>query len=298
MGVPESGTALAPARLLHPWLLLAFGFAAMYLPLYWNASQTLWRHDEQEHLPIILAIVAWLCWQARKRVVAEAGEPQRPLGWALFIVGLLLYGVGRTFSVSSMAFLSQPLVLAGSLLLLGGAGSLKAVWFPVLYLFFMVPLPASVIDSLTGPLKNWISILVVDVLYAAGYPIARTGVMISIGPYQLLVADACSGLNSMFSLAAVGALFIYFKARPHPLHNVLMAAAILPIAFATNIVRVITLALITFHWGDEAGQGFLHSTTGLLLMPIALGILFALDAALAAAFGHDAPSGSTREPSA
>lgn len=294
MGASDTGTAMAPARPLNPWLLLVFGFAAMYVPLYWSASQTLWRHEEQEHLPIILGIVAWLCWQARGRIAAAAGTPARLPGWVLFTLGLLLYGAGRTFSVSSIAFLSQPLVIAGGLLLLGGTGSLRAVWFPVLYLFFMVPLPASVIDAMTGPLKNWISVLVVDLLYAAGYPIARTGVMISIGPYQLLVADACSGLNSMFSLAAVGALFIYFRGRTNPLHNLLMVAAILPIAFATNIVRVITLSLITYHWGDEAGQGFLHNTTGLLLMPIALGILFALDWLLAAVFRRGAGSTPAR----
>lgn len=298
MCASNPGTALAPARPSYPWLLLAMGFAAMYVPLYWDASQTLWRHDEQEHLPIILVIVAWLCWQARHRIAAAAGAPARASGWLVFALGLLMYGVGRTFSVSSMAFLSQPLVLAGGLLLMGGTGSLRAVWFPVLYLVFMVPLPASVTDAITGPLKNWISLLVVDLLYAAGYPVARTGVMISIGPYQLLVADACSGLNSMFSLAAVGVLFIYFKARPRPVHNLLMIAAILPIAFATNIVRVITLALITVHWGDEAGQGFLHSTTGILLMPIALGILFALDGVLAAAFGRSAGPASTRSGTA
>src|SRR5436309_1663020 len=117
-------------------------------------------------------------------------------------------------------------------------------------------------------------------LYWAGYPIARSGVILSIGQYQLLVADACSGLHSMFSLAALGTLFMYMMGRTSRVHNAIMLAAILPIAFIANIVRVIILVLITYHFGDEAGQGFLHGTAGVVLMLVALGILFALDAVL------------------
>lgn len=269
--------AMTPVQRSGPWLLLLVGFAVMYVPLYWEASQDLWQTDELGHGPIILGLTGWLFWQARKQIVAASTLTAAGLGWLAFATGLLLYGLGRTFSVSSVAFASQILVVAGGLLLLGGTGALRAAWFPVLYILFMIPMPASVVDAVTGPLKGWISVIVVDLLYALGYPIARAGVMISIGPYQLLVADACSGLNSMFSLAAIGALFIYFKGRTLLAHNVIMIASILPIAFAANIIRVVTLVLITYHAGDEAGQGFLHGAAGIVLMAAALAILFALD---------------------
>lgn len=284
-----------PARLSRPWLFLLVGFAVMYVPLYWAASQDLWRTDELGHGPIILGLTAWLFWQTRQRIAAASTPPAHALGWPLFATGLLLYGLGRLFSVASIGFASQLFVVMGGLLLLGGAGALRAAWFPVLYILFMVPLPASVVDAVTGPLKGWISVIVVDLLYALGYPIARAGVMISIGPYQLLVADACSGLNSMFSLAAIGALFIYFKARTNRAHNVIMIASILPIAFTANIIRVITLVLITYHGGDEAGQGFLHGAAGIVLMAAALGILFALDAVLATRFAKPPRTGTPPE---
>lgn len=78
--------------------------------------------------------------------------------------------------------------------------------------------------------------------------------MLTIGQYQLLVADACSGLHSMFSLSALGALFMYLMARASLLHNAIMLVSILPIAFAANIARVLLLLLITYHFGDAAGQ--------------------------------------------
>jgi exosortase len=133
---------------------------------------------------------------------------------------------------------------------------------------------------MTGPLKQWVSVIAEHILYAAGYPIGRSGVMLSIGQYQLLVADACSGLNSMFSLAALGLLYMYLMARQSWLHNGIMLASILPIAFAANIVRVIALVLITYHLGDEAGQGFLHGSAGIVLILAALMFLFLLDGVL------------------
>ena len=263
-----------------PWLLALFGLGAMYLPSYLAAAQGLWQTDESGHVPVILIVVLWLFWQVRKDVKISPYQPWHALGWPLLILGILLYGLGRAFEVPSIEFSSQPLIVAALLLLLKGPIALRSAWFAVFYLTFMVPLPATLVDAVTGPLKNWISIIVVDALYATGYPISRTGVMITVGQYQLLVADACSGLNSMFSLSALGTLFMYITGRTSRLHNVVMLAAILPIAFCANIVRVIALVLVTYHFGDEAGQGFLHGGAGVVLVLIALAALFALDGVL------------------
>jgi len=101
-----------------------------------------------------------------------------------------------------------------------------------------------------------------------------------IGQYELLVADACSGLNSMFSLSALGLLYLYIMRRTSWLHNALVLASILPIAFAANIVRVVTLVLVTYYFGDEAGQGFLHGAAGMVLVMAALLLILAIDGVL------------------
>jgi exosortase len=188
--------------------------------------------------------------------------------------------------VSSVEFAAQVVVVAAAVRLLKGRHGLALLWFPVLYLAFAVPLPGTLVDALTEPLKHGVSLIVVEVLHALGYPIARSGVMITIGAYELLVADACSGLNSMFSLAALGALFIHLKTRSSRLHTALLVASIVPIAFAANIVRVIALVLITYHFGDAAGQGFLHGAAGIVLMLVALLAFFGLDALLARCLPH------------
>ena len=270
--------ALSPQHV--PWLIALAGFAAMFLPVYWTAAGNIWQTDDNGHGPIMLIVCLYLFWTRWRAIVDAPDEPAPRLGWPLFALGFCLYVFGRAFDISSVEFASQIPVAAAMLLLLKGRPALRAAWFPVLYLVFMTPLPGSLVDALTGPLKQWISDIVESLLYSAGYPIARSGVILSIGQYQLLVADACSGLHSMFSLAALGTLFMYMMGRTSRVHNAIMLAAILPIAFIANIVRVIILVLITYHFGDEAGQGFLHGTAGVVLMLVALGILFALDAVL------------------
>lgn len=269
-------------NLTAPWFLALVGFVAMYLPSHWAASKTLWQTEEHGHLPLILAVSLWLFWRDRDLVSKVRSAPAFGFGWLALAVGLALYAIGRTFSVSSIEFLSQLFVVAAIVLLLKGPLALRAMWFSVAYLLFMVPLPATLVDAGTGPLKQWVSLIVVDLLYALGYPISRAGVMITIGNYQLLVADACSGLNSMISLSALGALHMHLMARTRRLHNALMIAAILPIAFVTNIIRVIVLVLITYQLGDEAGQGFLHNAAGMLLSLVALALFFLLDYCVAA----------------
>lgn len=268
------------------WVIALLGWAAMYVPVYWWASNTIWQSDEHAHGPIVLAVLVWLLWGLRESLAQSPHETQAGWGWGwpVLAFGLLLYGLGQILNFSIFTFGSQTFVLAGALLLLKGTRALRLAWFPIFYTIFMIPLPGVLVDAITSPLKQWISAIVVDILYGVGYPIARTGVVIVVGQYQMLVADACSGLNSMFSLSALGTVFMYLMGRKSLLHNAIMLASILPIAFASNIIRVIILVLITYHFGDEAGQGFLHGAAGMVLMLVALLIFFLLDALLAWVF--------------
>jgi len=262
------------------WLLAGIGFAAMYLPVYWWAANGIWQSEEQGHGALILAVMVWLFWGLRKPIDSVVPRPAPRAGWALFGFGLFVYFVGQVFQISILLFGSQPFVVAGILLLLKGPDAVRVAWFALFYFIFMIPLPGIIVDAVTGPLKQWISVIVVELLYDIGYPIARNGVVLSIGQYQMLVADACSGLHSMYSLSALGTLFMYIMARRSTLHNAIMLVSILPIAFVANLVRVIALVLITYHLGDEAGQGFLHGAAGIVLMLVALVCLFALDTLL------------------
>lgn len=131
------------------------------------------------------------------------------------------------------------LVLIGALLLTAGWPVLRVPAFPVGFLLFAVPMPDWLIDAATVPLKVFISDVVVRVLYALGFPIAQNGVMIMIGTYQLLVKDACSGMNSIFALSAIGVFYAYAFRWQEKIRSLLLLAAIIPIKVLANFVRVL-----------------------------------------------------------
>jgi exosortase len=183
---------------------------------------------------------------------------------------------------------SQIPVLAGVLLVLCGGEGVRRAWFPLLFLVFMVPVPGIVLDILTGHLKELLSAASVDLLRALGYPAARSGIVIVVGQYQLLMADACSGLHSLVSLAALGVLYVHLTAgrggEPggRQGHGALMLAAIIPIALSANLLRILLLALTTYHAGDAAGQQW-HAVMGVLVFLAELAMLVAFDSVLLAA---------------
>ena len=263
------------------WLPVLAGLLILYVPTFYGLATTLWHEDDHAHGPIILAVIVWLIWRRRHALLAQTVRTAPAPGFALLMFGLLLYVVGRSQDINLFEVGALAPIMAGVVLAMRGWPSLRALWFPILFVAFLVPFPNVFVDAVTGPLKQEVSAVAEKLLYAAGYPIARNGVMLTIGQYQLLVADACSGLNSMISLSALGFLYLYLMQRKSWLHNGLVLASILPIAFTANIVRVLVLVLVTYHMGDAAGQGFLHSGAGLALLLAALIIIVILDTILA-----------------
>lgn len=273
--------SLSPQAIGISWLPVAFGLLVLYLPVFIDFGRTIWLTEEQGHVPIILAVSAWFFWQKRHELFSAGASPGTISGWASLILGLLLYVVGCSQNVVMFETSSLIFVLAGVLLLKLGINGLRTFWFPLAYLVFIIPLPGFLLELLTAPLKLLNSRIVETLLYQAGYPIARDGVTLSIGQYQLLVSDACAGLHSMFSLSALGLLYMYIASRKSLLHNGLMLASILPVAMIANIVRIMVLVLVTYYLGDEAGQSFMHGLSGIVLLLVALSSLFVLDSWLA-----------------
>jgi exosortase B len=266
------------------WAPVAIGLCALYLPTFLAFSRTIWETEEQAHGPLIVAVVIWLLWDKRQFFIDSAGDPRPGIGWLLLSIGLLGYVLGRSQSIPLLDIGSFIPIAFGILLAMKGWPGVRALWFPVLFFAFAIPLPGLIVDAATGPLKQTVSAVAESILYATGYPIARSGVILNVGQYQLLVADACSGLNSMFSLSALGLLYLYLMRYRSYLHIGLILLSILPIAFAANIVRVMILVLVTYHLGDEAGQGFIHGFAGMVLFIAALLMLFAFDGVLRMAF--------------
>ena len=279
----RGSSELAHARTAAVWIWapIVLGLIALYGPSLVGLFQGIWSNDQQMHGPIVLGISVWLMyhnWSAME--TAAHGHPSSAWGWPVFAVGLVLYAVGRSQGILLFEIGSIIWLLAALLLLQRGTAALKSQWFALFFMLFMVPLPSPVVDTVTMPMKMAVSYAAENVLFWAGYPIGRNGVTLQIGQYRLLVADACAGLHTLLTLEALGLLYLRLVQRDSLFRNVGLALLIVPISFTANVIRVISLSLITYHLGDEAGQGFLHSFAGLVLFLSALLLIIAIDSLL------------------
>lgn len=257
--------------------LVLLGVALLYLPTYWDLSSTIWQSPDQSQGPLMLLAALWLLFDRRDAIAALPSRPAHWLGGFVLAIGLLLYVVGRSQSIWIFEVGSQMFVFTALLLLFKGPAALRPAWFPIFFLIFMVPLPGPLVAAVTGPLKAGVSLVASELLFALGYPVSRSGVILTVGPYLILVADACAGLTSMFSLEAVGLLYLNIVRQSSTFRNVALALLVVPIAFCSNVVRVLVLVLVTYHLGDAAGRGFLHGFAGMLLFIVALLLILAAD---------------------
>jgi len=263
------------------WLPIILGLIALYVPSLVHLMRGLWSSDQYAHGPIVLGIACWLAWRKWPEMWAlSATRKPSGFGWPVFIFGLLTYMLGRLQGVELFEIGSVLWILSGILLLSRGGAALKAQWFPLFFMFFMIPLPGPVVDALTMPMKMAVSYVAENILFSVGYPIARSGVILQIGQYKLLVADACAGLHTLFTLEALGLLYLNIVRHDSLFRNVTLAILIVPISFAANVIRVMVLTLITYHFGDEAGQGFLHGFAGMVLFLSALLLIIGVDSLL------------------
>ncbi len=268
--------------------ILALGLLLLYVPTLWDWVQGTWSTETQGHELVILAVSGWLLYLQRQPLARTPMAASALPGNLMLALGLAIYIFGRSQQILRLEMLSLTVVLGALVLRYKGRAGLRQVWFPLFFQLFALPLPFQLVLTLTGPLKTGASAVATWLLSALGYPVGRSGVVMTVGQYQLLVTEACAGLQTMFTLEAMGLLYASLMHHTSALRNVFLAALVVPVSFAANVVRVMALALVTFHFGDAAGQGFLHGFAGVLLFVVALGFIAGMDRLLGVLLGRGA----------
>lgn len=276
-----SAECWAPASRRWFWpAVVAVAFTIAYAPTFITLAQGPWRTEQEGHGPLIIAASAWLAWRSRALIRGVELRPAPLPGWTFLLSGLCLLVLARNQDVWFLEVLSEIPVIAGTVLLLAGWRLIRILAFPIGFLIFSAPAPGWMVDAATIPLKVFISDSVTQLLYTAGYPIAQNGVVILIGPYQLLVQDACSGLNSIFVLSALGVFYVYAFRWDEKIRAFALLLLIIPITVFANFMRVTSLVLIAYYGGVDRMEGPLHDLTGVLLFVVAVVLMFLSDAGL------------------
>jgi exosortase len=258
-------------------LALIIGAAIILMPTMIQVGRFNWTTEQGGHGPIVLATGAWLLWRELKSSNAERRPGNLLLGSLMLVPLLAIYALARVTGILEIEALAMYGALIVGVYILFGGALIRSIWFPLVYLALVLPPPDSVVAAVTQPIKIAISQWAVSLLYTLGYPIASSGVTIQLAQYELLVAAACAGLNSIISLGAICLFYGYLRHRSNVAAFAVIALSVIPIAVFSNFIRVIILILITYYLGESAAQGFLHDFAGLTMFAVALFTVFVID---------------------
>lgn len=275
--MPRGGVmeALKDRAAANWFLLLASIFFAW--PLLERLGRDVWTLNQSAQGPIIFATGAWL-------LVREMGK----LSPAASNIALAALGAAAFVFLSTLGSLLGLLWLE----LIGAFGALVAIvfayyghsvrklWFPVLYLLALIPPPYALIAPFTHQRKLWLSKTATDVLSWFGYDVARSGNDLFIDQYELHIANACAGMNSLISLLAVGLFYVYLRHSSSWRYALVLGVLVFPLAMVANLVRVIFAILAVHYGGSSYAEGTFHDVLGLLMFILTFLLLVGADAAL------------------
>ena len=231
------------------------------------------KDDNYSHGFLIVPVAAWLFWKKRTELSFPSNHSRVGL-WVL-VIGCLGLIVGTAATEYFTMRFSLVLMITGVTLYYLGAENFRKVWFSFVFLIFMIPVPAVIYFSATLPMQLMASKVTVALLDFVGVPVGRSGNIIYLPDFTLEVAEACSGLRSLVTLLALGALYgnLYLPGRAMPL---ILFVATVPIAIVTNVVRIFVTAIGAYAVSKELAEDFLHEISGLIVFITALILMLIL----------------------
>lgn len=272
-----------------PWLLAI----CLYIPVFRTLYQSRWAAIDYTHAYFILPLSLLIVWLKRHEIkkayltssISPEQHPKGALltsrfllltpyspGLILFLLGLCMFIFGWRWDYLFISTLSLVPLLFGMCLFLYNKDLAKTLVFPILYLLLLVPVPVGVLDSITLPMRHTASVISAAILKAMHYDIVREGLLINMGGHEIFMGAPCSGFRSLITMISLGLIYIYFN-KGKLSKNLILFISIFPLALAGNLARIIALCLITFYFGEAAGQGFFHNFSGMVVFLI---IIFGL----------------------
>lgn len=260
-------------RFVLAFAILANLVAGLYQPAIVNLVRQWWSDDNYSHGFLIPLLSLYFVWERRERLGGLSVAPSL-FGLVSLVAGVGLFLLGNVAAELFTMRASLLVILAGLILYLLGREHLRTLAFPILYLLFMIPLPAIVFNAIAFPLQLFAARTATASLQLLGIPVLREGNLITLANTTLEVAEACSGIRSLITLLALATTYAYFTQRGAWRRIVLVLSAI-PIAIFTNAGRVAGTGILAHFFGDEVARSFFHTFSGWLVFAAAFLLLFA-----------------------
>ncbi len=255
--------------------------AVLYTPVFIQLYRMRWKNIDYTHAYFILPVALWLAWRSRSQLKASIQTPGKKVsiaGLSSVVIGILMFVFSWRQDYLSLQALSLIPVLSGLCVYLYGARFLKTAAFPIFYLLLLVPPPLGVLDSITMPMRYGVSILTQKLLVMANYPITREGLMLVIGGKEIYMGAPCSGFRSLITMFSLGIVYVHINKGSFA-KKAILTLAIIPLALLGNLLRVISMCMVTFHFGENAGHQY-HDYSGYAIFIIIILGLIGMEAYL------------------
>jgi exosortase len=246
----------------------------LYFPTLTHLVAQWWGDPNFSHGFFVPFFSAFVIWQERPSLSRLSPQPS---WWGLLFLGLGLCVliIGQMGAELFLSRISMLMVLAGLIVLFLGWSFFRALLFPWAFLLLMIPIPAIIFNQLTFPLQKLASVVASTTLPWMGVPVLREGNVIVLPAMALEVAEACSGIRSLMSLATLAVIYGYLMERRVTVRVILTLASV-PIAVAANSLRIVGTGLLVQYWDPERAQGFFHEFSGWLIFVVSLVMLYLL----------------------
>jgi exosortase len=265
-------------------VVMALALLVIIVPTLYNFAIVFWLVSDDTHAPIVLAGLVYGFWRERDVFDWSSSGGEKLAASGVGLLAAILYVLGRSQGFYQLEGVGAIGFVLAAVILVGGRRALRRLGYLTILLLFVVPVPGAVANNLLVPLKKMLSNGVVGLFSTLGYPVANHGVILSVGFYQLQIADACAGLRSLLSLSAMGLLFVHFVPSTSRRVTVLLLVLIPFIALAANFTRVSSLVLVTYYFGGDVGERA-HNSVAYLEIVIALLMFLGVHALLERVLG-------------
>jgi len=261
----SGGDKLKMLSLMLVWL-------AVFAPIYPTMVQEWLTNSDNSHGFIVPFVAGYFAWGRRNRLGAVTPEDSW-WGCLMLIVTLSFYVLSVAGGLAFPARVTMVLSLFGLIWCMLGNATIRILAFPILFLLFMIPVPYSLINLISGPLQLFATKISATLIAACTIPVFRDGNMLYFVSTQLEVAEACSGIRSMIALSMLAVGFASMSHTGWQSKAMLIFMAI-PIALAANVIRVTGTGILAHFFGDKVARGFLHEFSGIAIFVLGLAALF------------------------
>ncbi len=271
------------SRLPATWQLaiLVGLLALLYHSILGRLAQQWWIDPNFSHGFFVPLFSAFVVWSDRQKL---ARIPLRPAwtGLPIIVAALSMLVVGVLGAELFLSRSSLILLAAGMVIYFAGWLYFRALLFPWLFLFLMVPVPTIVMNQVTLPLQFFASAVAAELLRWLGVPVLREGNVMVLPRMPLEVAEACSGIRSLMSLGTMAIIYGYF-ADSKVWRRIVLGLLAIPVSVAANALRVVGTGLTVQYWDPDRALGFFHEFSGWLVFVVSLAMIFALHGLILAA---------------